>query len=94
MSYHEGSNWQAKKEDEGKSLYDEDPALAKEMGEAVRGKCGLPEPTIPCTVKQLSDLYDAGLKYYNAYYYDEDTPPPTKAAYFKQHFGIDITTIQ
>lgn len=32
MSYHEGSNWQAKKEDEGNSLYDKtysDPAFTE-----------------------------------------------------------------
>lgn len=27
MSYHEGSNWQSRKEDEGKPLYEKEPAI-------------------------------------------------------------------
>jgi hypothetical protein len=38
MSYHEGSNWQAKKEDEGKPLYDNTEAIKKLQRETGCGR--------------------------------------------------------
>jgi len=83
--YYEGRDFQIKLlqyTEQGSSLYE---AL-------------VPPPTIPCTVKQLSEIYTAGAtECFNFCGLPSEFPEYVKRQmvdYFKKHFGIDLLNTQ
>lgn len=89
MSYQEGSNWQAKKEDEKKPLYDEDPEFEKKVHKELMGHCGLPVPKERTfTLQEALEIWRESGKYHSVDGFWKNSPDmPT---YFKQRFGITI----